>query len=311
VDVHAHLAVNSPQPGDSPAGAARASARAHLEAGVLALREPGSPTKPSVGIGPDDRLPRVFTAGRFLSSPGRYFPGAAREVPPEELPDAALDELRSSGGWAKVIGDWVDVADGVWKPTFPAEALAAAADAVHGARGRIAVHAAHHEAIEAAVEAGFDSIEHGLGITADQIERMTTRGIVLVPTMLAVADLWIGLIEMVGSPASEVERAREAVERHPAMVRTAAEAGVTVLAGTDAGVVPHGSVAAEMKRLADAGLAPDAAVGAGSWTARSFLGLPGIQAGAPADIVVFDRDPREHIAALREPSLVILDGRVA
>jgi imidazolonepropionase-like amidohydrolase len=309
VDVHAHLAVSSPSPEGSPGELARASARRHLEAGVLAIREPGSPSVPSTGIGPADGFPSVLTAGRFLSSPGRYFPGAANEVPHDQLPVAALEQLRTSDGWVKVIGDWVDAADGVWKPTFPAEALAAAADAVHQAGGRLAIHAADHEAIGWAIEAGFDSIEHGLGVSEDQIEGIAARGIALVPTMSAVMNLWTGLIELVGSPSSEVERAAAAVERHPRMVRAAAEAGVTILAGTDAGVVPHGSVAAEMRQLAGAGVPAADAVAAGSWRARAFLGLPGIEEGAPADLVAFDRDPREDVGALGSPSLILLHGR--
>src|SRR5215212_2347641 len=64
VDVHAHLALFSPA-GDhaSPAERVRASARTHLDAGVLALREPGSPDHSSTGLGPAEGLPTVVTAG--------------------------------------------------------------------------------------------------------------------------------------------------------------------------------------------------------------------------------------------------------
>ena len=51
-------------------------------------------------------------------------------------------------------------------------------------------------------------------------------------------------------------------------------------------------------------------LGAGSWTARAFLGLPGIQEGAPADLVAFRENPREDLSALADPALVILDGRL-
>jgi imidazolonepropionase-like amidohydrolase len=311
VDAHAHLALNSPAPaGAAPEEIARASARRQLDAGVLAIREPASPTVPSVGIGPGEGLPRVVTAGRFLSAPGRYFPGVAVEVAPGGLADAALEQLASSDGWVKVVGDWVDPVDGVWKPTFPAEALAAAASAVHTAGGRLAVHAADHDAIEAAIDAGFDSIEHGLGVTVDQLERMAAAGIALTPTMTAVMGFWTGLVEVVGSPASEVERAARAVERHPSMVRTAAEAGVRLLAGTDNGVVPHGAIAGEIRRLADAGVPADAALAAGSWDARAFLRLRPIEEGAPADVVAFDADPRDDLETLERPSLIVLAGAV-
>src|SRR5919202_5290930 len=64
VDAHAHLALASPAPAEAPSHErVRASARAHLAAGVLALREPGGPDHASSGLGPREGLPRVFTAG--------------------------------------------------------------------------------------------------------------------------------------------------------------------------------------------------------------------------------------------------------
>jgi imidazolonepropionase-like amidohydrolase len=311
VDAHAHLALNSPAGSDAtPEEIARASARAQLEAGVLALREPASSTVPSFGIGPSIGLPRTQIAGRFLSAPGRYFPGVAEEVLAERLADAALEQLAVSGAWVKVVGDWIDPADGVWKPTFPPEALAAAAAAVHAAGGRLAIHAGDRDAIDGAIEAGFDSIEHGIGATDEQLARMAAHGIALTPTMTAVMGFWMGLIGMFDSPPSEVERHRAAIARHPALVRTAWEAGVRLLAGTDSGVVPHGAIAGEIERLAGTGVPREAAVAAGSWDARAWLGFPGIEEGAPADVVAFARDPREDIGALRRPIAILLDGLV-
>jgi imidazolonepropionase-like amidohydrolase len=92
------------------------------------------------------------------------------------------------------------------------------------------------------------------------------------------------------------------------VVRAAWEAGVTLLAGTDV-AIPHGEVRREIELLASCGLPAEAAVGAGSWAARAFLGLPGIEEGAPADLVAYARDPREDLSVLGEPSAIVLDGR--
>ena len=72
----------------------------------------------------------------------------------------------------------------------------------------------------------------------------------------------------------------------------------------------HGMIRDEIRRLADAGLPAEAAVAAGSWRARSFLGLPGIEEGAPADIVAYAQDPRKDPGALDRPVLRVLDGRM-
>ncbi|MGA5005388.1 hypothetical protein ACPCDX_10350 [Streptomyces koyangensis] len=93
-----------------------------------------------------------------------------------------------------------------------------------------------------------------------------------------------------------------------ANVRAAHEAGVTALARTD--TFPCGTVAAEIRELLDAGLPAEEAVGAPSWAARSWLGLPGLTAGAPADLVAYDQDPVAHPEVLEHPVRIVLRGRV-
>lgn len=306
VDVHAHLAIASPI-GATAAQRVRASARAHLDAGVLAVREPGSPDRESLGIGPHEGLPRIITAGRFLAPPGHYFEGLPREATPEQLPAAAEEEARASGAWAKVIGDWID--DGHMRPNYQPAVLGEAARRVHAAGGRIAIHATTAETVQSAIEAGFDSIEHGWGLSDEHIKVMAARGTVLVPTLiiLAGADEWLpGL----GLNVAGLRILLDALTLLPEMTRRAAEAGVLVLAGTDAGMGPHGMVRHEIRRLLEAGLPPETALAAGSWAARRYLGLPGIEEGAPADLVVYRDDPRGAPQVLARPLLRVLDGQI-
>jgi hypothetical protein len=48
--------------------------------------------------------------------------------------------------------------------------------------------------------------------------------------------------------------------------------------------------------------------GAASWGARAFLGLAGLVEGAPADVVVYDEDPRADFDQLGVPRAVVLRG---
>lgn len=309
VDTHAHLALGSPAPDSAPiAERVAASARAHLDAGVLLVREPGSVDHSSVGVGPRAGLPRTVTAGRFLAPEGRYFPGLAREVTAEELPAAAEEELRASGAWVKVIGDSPLPGPGLVR-TFSAEALTEAASRVHAARGRIAIHCSNPEVIQDAIEAGFDSLEHGTGLRADQVEQVAARGIAWVPTRSIEAGIR-AMIRGMGWPADEIKNVEKSLDEQPEILCQAVEAGVSVFAGTDAGMGPHGLIRHEIELLGAAGLAPDVALGAASWAARSWLGLPGIEEGAPADLVAFTSDPREDLSMLAKPAAVILDGRL-
>jgi imidazolonepropionase-like amidohydrolase len=89
----------------------------------------------------------------------------------------------------------------------------------------------------------------------------------------------------------------------------ALDAGVPIYAGTDAGgYQPHGLVGAEIAALA-AFCPAEYALGAGSWRARRWLGRPdSLTHGAPADLVVFDSDPRVDLGVLRSPTCVVLRG---
>ncbi len=67
---------------------------------------------------------------------------------------------------------------------------------------------------------------------------------------------------------------------------------------------PRGEVVA-LHRI---GLSPHDALGAASWRARAWLGHPGLEEGAPADLVVYPADPLADLSVLASPSRVVLRG---
>jgi imidazolonepropionase-like amidohydrolase len=311
VDMHNHLSLRSPA-GDNapPEERVRASGRLEVSCGVLALREPGSPDRASAGLGPDDGCPRVITAGRFLSPPGGYFPGLAREVSASELPDAVEDEARASGAWVKLIGDFLGP-DGQLRANWPPEALVEATHRAHDLGCRVAIHVMTESVIEAAIDAGIDSIEHGTGMLPDHIHAIAARDIAWVPTLAAGGpDDAVAFAESMGMPADTVDWIRDAYERTPAMVALAAASGVRVLAGTDAGQFPHGALVEQIHLMRAYGMSTEQALAAASWDARAYLGLAGIEPGAPADFAVYASDPRADLETLSQPELIVLDGRV-
>jgi imidazolonepropionase-like amidohydrolase len=66
----------------------------------------------------------------------------------------------------------------------------------------------------------------------------------------------------------------------------------------------------EILALYEAGLPSEAALAAGSWGARRWLGHPGLEEGAPADFVVYAGDPLADLAVLRSPVRIVLRGRI-
>ena len=305
VDAHAHLPLWSPAGDDASEGdRIRASAQAQLDAGVLLLREPGAPSHGSLAIADDNSLPALVTAGQFIAPPGRYVPGFARETHPDDLERAVAEEAAASGAWVKLIGDWFEPGGRI-EPNWTAGELRRAVATAHAAGARVAVHASCPEAIADAVDAGVDSIEHGTGMPLEVLSTMASQGTVFTPTMSIIPPLR-GFLKALAPDAYDTVMAQ--LDDHSRLVAAAADAGVTLLAGTDAGMVPHGVVADEIGLLLAAGVAPDIALGAGSWSARTYLGYPGIEEGAPADIVVFAVDPRLAAENLKRRVLVMRHG---
>lgn len=300
VDVHTHPGAED---ADTPFDEAllRKHLLDHRDAGVLLVRTPGTAARVPAWVDSDEELPRVWSAGRWLATPGRFFPGAGRDIREEELPRAAVEEAGASSGWCKVIGDWR------WdEPAVPLDILTEAVRAVHAAGGKVAVHCQTAEGSRNAVLAGADSLEHGMHLDPGLLDRMAAQGTAFVPTLGAFGS---GADEMYarerGARRDDWVAGWEGMLRN---VRAAHEAGVTVLAGTDS--FPCGTVATEASWLIRAGLPSEAALGAASWTARSWLGLPGLADGAPADVIAYATDPTRDPRVLAHPTRIILRGRV-
>jgi len=103
------------------------------------------------------------------------------------------------------------------------------------------------------------------------------------------------------------ERFDRLLRRFTPLLARARAAGVTVLAGTD--TRPPGSIPAEVALLQRAGMTPADALAAASTAARRYLGLPGVEPGAPADLVCYPADPRDDPEVLASPSAVVVGGR--
>jgi len=69
------------------------------------------------------------------------------------------------------------------------------------------------ETIDGAIEAGVDSVEHGLMVRPEQAAAMADRGITLVPTMVG-SHAWPDILGSFGAPEDEIARAASAIEHH-------------------------------------------------------------------------------------------------
>ena len=297
VDAHTHPGADEPgKPLDE--AVLRDDLRAHVAAGVTMIRSPGLAGEPPAWFGLDDDVPRAVHAGPWIAQHGQFFDGWGRRADHAELPAVAAAQAARTG-WAKVIVDWYPEDEPV-----PAGVLVAVVEAVHAVGGRVAVHSQQAAGGTAAVAAGVDSLEHGMCLDPELLPRMAEQGIALTPTLRVLTATLDVVRERDGPRKDWYVRGATA---HPALVAAAAEAGVTILAGTDS--APHGRVADEIARWPP-GLRGHDALAAGCWAARRYLGLGGLVPGAPADAVVYDGDPRTDLTQLDSPRAVILRGRL-
>lgn len=299
-DVHTHPGTESPT--DTFCDEAlRRHLVEHRDAGVLLVRAPGSAARFPAWVDDDPDLPRVHSAGRWLATPGRFFPGYGRDVSEDDLVEAAVEEARASTGWCKIIGDWEHDA-----PAVPLERMRGVTEAVHGIGGKVAVHCTTADGCRNAILAGANSLEHGLHLDSGLLDRMAKQGTALIPTLTAFAPSVAAVRGKERTP--ERDWLLSGWDGMQSVIRDADDAGVTVLAGTDS--LPFGRIVDEIAQLARAGLAIENALGAASWTARSWLGLPGLVDGGPADLVAYAEDPAANPSVLGHPSRIILRGRI-
>ncbi|MGY1710383.1 amidohydrolase family protein [Geodermatophilus sp. SYSU D00758] len=310
VDAHCHVGIGrGGTPVEDLAGL-REQALAERAAGVLALRDCGAPVDTRV-LDDEPDLPQVIRAGRHLAAPRRYIPGLAVELGPADLADEVRVQARRGDGWVKLVGDWIDRGVGDLAPEWPEEAVAAAIAAAHDEGARVTAHTFGTDALPALIRSGIDCIEHGTGLTEELVAEMAARGTAVVPTLVNVEHFPSFAAAGEKRFPAYASTMRRLHAGSGAVVRAAYEAGVPVFAGTDAGGgIEHGRIADEVRALHDAGLPAEAALAAASWGARAWLGLPCIEEGARADVVVYDADPRADLTTLARPARIVLRGRV-
>jgi imidazolonepropionase-like amidohydrolase len=308
VDAHCHVGLGPHGPVD--ADIAEKQALADREAGTLLIRDAGSPSD-TRWI--DDRadLPKIIRAGRHIARTRRYIRDYAHEIEPDDLVAYVAQEARRGDGWVKLVGDWIDREVGDLTACWPREAVEAAIAEAHRLGARVTAHCFAESSLRDLVESGIDCIEHATGLTEDLIPLFASRGVAIVPTLVNIATF----PQLAAGGENRYPRwsahMRSLYERRYDTVRSAYDAGIPVYVGTDAGGhLPHGLVAAEVAELVTAGIPAVEALSATTWSARKWLGRPGLEEGAAADLVVYEQDPRTDVRVLGAPRRVVVNGRV-
>jgi imidazolonepropionase-like amidohydrolase len=311
VDAHCHIGIDAGGAAVTSLARAKELALTDREAGVLALRDAGSPY-PYPDLDDDPDMPRLARAGRHLAPPRKHLRGVPLEVTGDQVVDAVAAQAKAGNGWIKLVADWLDREVEDLAPCYDEAVTAEVIEIAHAAGVRVAAHTFSEEAVATLVRAGVDSVEHGTGLSTDLLDEMARRGTALVPTMINVATFGDIAARAESKFPGYAAHMRALHDRFPQVVRAAVEAGVPVFVGTDAGsAIGHGLAAEEMLLLHErAGMAPLEVLRAASWGAREWLGFAGLVPGGLADLVAYDADPRVDLRVVRAPRRIILRGRV-
>ena len=270
--------------------------------------------------------PRIVPAGHAICPTGGHLdPSAQSHLAPHMMPLTVeegiadgVDECRravryqikhgarlikccASGG---VIASWGSPG----AQQYSTEELTAIADEAHRRGLRVAAHTHGDVAVNAAIDAGIDCIEHGFMITEPTIQRLVDTGTFLVSTNALTED-W----DLSKHPPATRAKAEATFPKAKASLSKAIEMGVKIACGSDAPAIWHGRNAEELVVLVQRGMTPLQAIRAATVVSADLIqrdDLGRIAPGMLADIIGVPGDPLADIGAVRRVPLVMKDGTV-
>ena len=268
--------------------------------------------------------PRLQVATRALSVTGAYGPtGYSPEIEyprgvqivdgVESARHAVREQIGNGADWIKFYADraYFVQKDGTLSsvPTFTLDEAKAIVGEAHRLRKKVAAHAMARPGLENAIAAGVDSIEHGIAIPDDLLDKMKAQGIYLCPTLTVTEYVAPGRAAE-GRPiwAKIPEFHRDSFAR-------AVRKGVKVAFGTDVGGFPwEVNQAREFGYMTRNGMTPMMAIRSATVVAAEMMGtddqVGSLEAGKLADIVAVPGNPLSDVTALERVSFVMKDGVV-
>ncbi len=245
------------------------------------------------------------TAGRLIPDSGHL--GYAHVMGSrDEIVRTTRQQIKYGADWIKIhVTGSLPNSNGeltVWS----LDELGAVTDTAHALGTPAIAHCRSAESTRLAALAGVDLILHASYLDDAAVEAVVEAGCAIAPTFTFLANL-ADHGHRVGSSTAQVDLFRGEIEATAGKLRTAYDAGVPILCGSESGfaLTPYGHWhAREMQLLVDSmGLTPLEAISCatrnGAIALRRPLDSIGVIAvDAAADLVVIDGDPSSDVSVL-------------
>lgn len=350
IELHAHMSYWWNWPGaelfDQAEAALLASCnlKNSLEAGITTVRDVGTAWDVSFSMkrGMSKGLitgSRLLVCGQLLCVTGGHGSGLRGGViecnSPWECRKVVREQIRKGADHIKIC-----TTDRPWscQEEFTMEELKAIVEEAHKFGKPVAAHAALMPGMRMAVEAGIDTLEHGMSemketVDDETLQLMIKKGVIWVPT------LWIILREK----SKEEKEWWESIKRSPLILlehrkmiesqekwfeelkpsarknfKKAVDAGVKIATGTDVGITyPNTTFVAvpeEMRLMCECGLSNMGAIVAATKMAAEAIRMQNdlgtIEKGKLADIIVIEGSPLKDIGSMERVVFVMTEGNI-
>lgn len=262
----------------------------------------------------DGWLPSGFDTRLFALDPG--IPMSIVDSP-DEMRRVVRQIIRAGADHIKVAtsGGVMSPRSDPSRPHLSPAELEVLVEEARAAGVAVMAHAQATRGIRNAVEAGIDSIDHGIFLDEETVEAMKRMGTWLVPTLMAPRGVLNAADRGIELPEWALRKAEEVVEIHQRSIRLAIEAGVKIAFGTDSPVSPHGTNLGEFVLMQELGMSPLEVLKAATSEAASLVRVADqvgtLHVGKRADFVVIDGDPLDFTGYRERITAVYKDGEHA
>lgn len=322
VDCHDHLGLET---GDEHAQALEHdfinvlrgvyNARKLLAAGITTLRSVGE--KNYMDVYWRDAIekgwmlgPRLVICCKFIMRTGGHAWYLGEEADgPDQIRKSVRKQIKNGADAIKLM-----ITGGASTPgsiptdsDYTDEEIYAAVDEAHRLGRKVAAHVHGGKGAHAAIQAGIDSIEHGVYLTDDDLQLMAQKGTFLCVTY----GVYGAAITSEETPAFMKDRCQKAAQHYLNTISKAHQYGVKVVCGGD---THHGDPSKEFKALIEAGFSPKEALKALTINGAELLGMENkigsIEPEYFADLVAVSQNPIEKPDALENVVYIMKEGEL-